>query len=109
MTTQIKSLNSVDYYINYYGTKIIIRNTPQVLALSIGGGGYTESGRYYGSEKYELYIPNKADFGKTLIYIGYGVTTYNGIEIECHFELNGTKHQVLGFDIDGMFMKIFKN
>jgi len=107
MTTQ-KSLKSVDYYINYYGTKIKIRNSQQVLALSTGGGGYTYHDGYYGSQSYELYLPNKADFGDTLVCVGTGKTIY-GIEIECHFEMNGTKHQVLGFGIDQLFSKIFKN
>jgi len=109
MSTQTAPLNSSDYHINYYGTKIIIRNSQQVLALSTGGGGYTYHDGYFGSQSYQLYLPNKADFGKTLVCVGSGETKYNGIEIECNFILNGTKHQVLGFGIDGLFSKIFKN
>ena len=108
MSTQTAPLNSDEYHINYYGTKLVIRNMPKVLALSTGGGGYTYDDGYFGSERYQLYIPNKADFGKTLIPVGWGETSYGHIT-ESRFELNGTVHQIPGVAIDGLFSKIFKN
>jgi len=108
MSTQTAPLNSADYHINYYGTTLAIRNMPTVLALSTGGGGYNYHDGYFGSERYQLYMPNDSDFGRTLIHVGWGVTSHGHIT-ESRFELNGTVHQIPGVAIDGLFSKIFKN
>jgi len=108
MTTATQILNSADYHINYYGTQITICNDPKILALPTGGCGYTYHDGYFGSERYQLYMTNKSDFGKTLILVGWGETNYGHIT-ESRFELNGTIHQIPGVAIDVLFSEIFKN
>lgn len=112
MNTTLEStstLTAADYYINYYGKVIDIQNTTKVLALFIDGGGFTgDMGQYYGSSKYELYIPNKKDFGKTLVCIGKAESHFNGYEISCTFTLNDQRHDVSGLVVSNLFSEIFK-
>jgi hypothetical protein len=108
-TTQVKTLKANEYVINYYGTQFEIKNTTKVLALHVSGSGHTDrSGGYYGASMYELYIPNKKDFGKTLIQVGHGLSNYNGGDVNCRYFLNGLEYHVDGFDVDQLFNKIFK-
>jgi hypothetical protein len=108
-TTQVNSLIASEYVINYYGKEFEIRNYTKVLALFVNGSGYTDhGGHYYGSSAYELYIPNKSDFGKTLIKIGHGQSNYNGNEVSSRYFLNGLEYHVDGLAIDELFNKIFK-
>ena len=108
-TLENTTLVSADYAINYYGQTIDIKNTTKVLALFIGGSGYTgDMGQYYGGSRYELYVPNSADWGKTLKLVGTAEDSHNGYDHSCRFTLNGVRHEVEGFGVDNLFNKIFK-
>ena len=100
-------MESKNYKINYYGNLSTIKNTKTILALFKSGSGYNEGSRYYGGSMYELYLPNKEDWGKTLIKVGEGQSFFNGDSVSCQFTLHGKKYKIEDFVIDNLFMRIF--
>lgn len=109
IATETKLVTS-EYYINYYGTIIDIYNTKKVLALFVGGGGYSgDMGQYYGTDNYDLYMTESESFGRKLIKIGTGHSYYNGYEHDCKFTINNESPiEIKGMTIDNLFNKIFK-
>ena len=108
-TTEIKKLVSADYYINYYGKQIDIKDNKKILCLFVGGSMFGDGGadRYW-SSSFELYVANEKDFGKTLIMVGEASEGGNGYSVGCSFTINGVKHNFDGLSADQFFNTIMK-
>lgn len=95
-----------DYKVNYHGTLIDISVlSGKIYSLFVRGGGYFDSSVCY----YDLYEPNRKDFGKTLVKIGEACDIVEGGDACCTFTINGTKTQLEGLTHDYMFLKIQKS
>ena len=104
-----ETLKTADYYINYYGTVIDIKPTKKILGLFKRGGGFGDGGAdrtWY--SYYDLYVPNRKDFGKTLVKIGTAEEHGNGYEVECKFTINGVTTKFDGLSADQFFNTIFQ-
>ena len=104
-----ETLKAADYYINYYGRVIDIKNTKKILCLFTGGSAFGDGGadRTW-SSRYDLYVPNKQDFGKTLVKIGTASESGNGYDVTSKFTINGVTHQFDGMGAEEFFNTIFK-
>jgi hypothetical protein len=106
--TLVETLNTADYYVNYYGQRLDIKPMTKVYALFTNGGGYGSGSNYDGYSKYDLYKPVNF-LVKELVKVGTASVWYNGYDIDTKIELDGQEPiNLSGIDLDAMFLKIFK-
>jgi len=98
-------MKTQDYYINYYGSMIDIKNTNKVLCLFTGGSGFGDGGadRVW-SSSYDLYVAKKDILEK----VGSAHERGNGYDVYCQFTIKGQEHTIQGFAVDSLFSKISK-
>lgn len=103
----MEKILSSEYYINYNGQVIDIKDSSKILCLFVGGGGFGDGGpdRTWWS-KFELYRTN--DFGKSLTKVGEASENGNGYDVSCQFTLEDQECNLNRIGISQLFNSIFK-